>query len=78
MLHPGSPHSPTVASRSRAGYTGQVYKTAMARDEPTYDKNLSSLIGRPLRVDSARLRCSVSEDGEGGERRDGPSAPLVL
>ena len=67
MLYPGSPHSPAVASRSRAGCTGQVHKTAKARDEPTCDKTLYSVIGRPLRADSKRLRRSVSEDGEGGE-----------
>ncbi|OQE66124.1 hypothetical protein PENNAL_c0191G10076 [Penicillium nalgiovense] len=53
-----SPHSPAVASRSRAGCTGQVHKTAKARDEPTCDKTLYSVIGRPLRADSKRLRRS--------------------
>ena len=51
MLYPGSSHSPAVASRSRAGCTGQVHKTAKARDEPTCDKKLYSRIGRLLRVE---------------------------
>ena len=56
MLYPGSSHSPAVASRSRAGCTGQVHKTAKAHDELTCGKKLYSRIGRPLRVESERLR----------------------